>query len=144
MVKNKTQLGTDGWERVAGPWDGHDSIPTLTFETWPKVSAHAQDGLAERLEAASAMRAQAWTAPTFLGECAEDVGGVACDLCGRVADFEWQRTAKQLKAMAGPKVKGARVQAVPVSHRCALHVPVIFPELGENYRDARVSLSVAA
>ena len=37
-----------------------------------------------------------------------------------------------------------KTQPVPVSHRCALHVPVIFPELGENYRDARVSLSVAA
>ena len=142
MVKNKTQLGTDGWERVAGPWDGHDSIPTLTFETWPKVSAHAQDGLAERLEAASAMRAQAWTAPTFLGECAEDVGGVACDLCGRVADFEWQRTARQIKGIE--RTKKLHGSALPVAHRCALHVPVIFPELGENYRDARVSLSVAA
>ena len=142
MVKNKTQLGTDGWERVAGPWDGHDSIPTLTFETWPKVSAHAQDGLAERLEAASATRAQAWTAPAPSSVLLQ--GGPACDVCGHAADFEWERTAKQLRAMAGPKVKGSKAQAEPVSHRCALHVPVIFPELGENYRDARVSQSVAA
>ena len=27
---------------------------------------------------------------------------------------------------------------------CVTHVPSAFPELGENYRDARVSLSVAA
>ena len=142
MVKNKTQLGTDGWERVAGPWDGHDSIPTLTFETWPKVSAYAQDGLAERLEAASAMRAQAWTAPARVEAPFGD--WPTCDHCAHLATFTWDRTAKQLKAMAGPKVKGSKAQAEPVSHRCALHVPVIFPELGDNYRDARVLLAAAA
>ena len=120
----------------------------VTGDPWDRIVAQAKADMLHKgrlfWAVESMIREQAWTAPTFLGECAEDVGGVACDLCGRVADFEWQRTAKQLKAMAGPKVKGSKAQAVPVSHRCALHVPVIFPELGENYRDARVSLSGAA
>ena len=67
-----------------------------------------------------------------------------CDHCGRLATFTWQRTAKELKRMAGPKVKGSRTQALPVSWRCATHVPHAFPELGDNYRDARVLLAAAA
>ena len=61
-----------------------------------------------------------------------------CDVCGKLATFEWTRTAKQLKKMMGRKIKGARVEALPVSWRCSLHVPVAFPELAQEYRDARV------
>ena len=61
-----------------------------------------------------------------------------CDVCGKLATFEWTRTAAQLKRMAGRKIKGARAEALPVSWRCSLHVPVAFPEMAENYRDARV------
>ena len=62
-----------------------------------------------------------------------------CDVCGRLATFTWERTAKQRKAMQGPKVRGARTQVLPVSWRCETHVPHAFPELGEQYRDARVT-----
>ena len=61
-----------------------------------------------------------------------------CDVCGTLATFEWTRTTAQLKAMQGRKVNGARAQALPVSWRCETHVPHFAPELGEQYRDARV------
>lgn len=61
-----------------------------------------------------------------------------CDVCGKLAAFQWTRTAAQLKAMRGRKVKGSAAQALPVSWRCSLHVPVAFPELAQEYRDARV------
>ena len=61
-----------------------------------------------------------------------------CDVCGKLATFQWTRTAKQLKAMQGRKIKGVRAEALLVSWRCSLHVPVAFPELAQEYRDARV------
>lgn len=61
-----------------------------------------------------------------------------CDVCGKLATFQWQRTTAQLKKMMGRKIKGARAEALPVSWRCYLHVPVAFPELAQEYRDARV------
>ena len=73
-----------------------------------------------------------------------EAGFADCDHCGRLAVFVWERSAKERKAMQGPKVKGNRTQVLPVSWRCVTHVPHAFPELGENYRDARVSQSVAA
>jgi len=117
-----------------------------TGDPWERIVEQAKADLARKgrlwWAVESMRREQAWTAPAPSSVLLQ--GGPACDICGHAADFEWVRTAKQLKRMAGPKVKGSKAQAEPVSHRCALHVPVIFPELGENYRDARVSLSVAA
>ena len=72
-------------------------------------------------------------------------GFADCDHCGRLAVYQWERTAKERKAMQGPKIKGNRTQVLPVSWRCATHVPHAFPELGEQYRDVRVRKhSVAA
>jgi hypothetical protein len=62
-----------------------------------------------------------------------------CDVCGKLAVFVWERTPAQRKKMQGPKVRGVRAQVLPVSWRCAVHVPHAFPELGEHYRDARVA-----
>lgn len=88
----------------------------------------------EMLAAVAAMR-QEWPAAT------------TCDHCNEAATFVWERTPKQLKAMQARKYKGSRLPVQPVSWRCSKHVPYAFPELGENYRDARVSrpdLAVAA
>jgi hypothetical protein len=64
-----------------------------------------------------------------------------CDVCGRLATFVWERTAKQRKAMQGRKVKGCRHEVLPVAWRCSTHVPYFAPEWAEQYRDALVKVA---
>jgi hypothetical protein len=66
-----------------------------------------------------------------------------CDHCGRLATFAWERTAAEIKRIQG-KGKRRPFKVLPVSWRCVVHVPHAFPELGENYRDARVVREAAA
>lgn len=73
-----------------------------------------------------------------VAEMAREQGFDTCDFCHRIGFFRWERTPKQLKAMQARKVKGSRMPVQPVSWRCERHVPHAFPELGEQYRDARV------
>ena len=118
----------------------------VTGDPWDRIVAQAKADMLHKgrlyWAVESMIREQAWTAPVRVEAPFGD--WPTCDHCAHLATFTWERTAKQLKSMAGPKVKGSKAQAEPVSHRCAVHVPVIFPELGENYRDARVPQSVAA
>lgn len=60
-----------------------------------------------------------------------------CDHCASPAFFVWERTGADIKRIE--RTKKLRGSALPVSRRCVVHVPHAFPELGENYRDARVA-----
>lgn len=60
----------------------------------------------------------------------------ACDHCGEVAPFEWERTAKEIRKIE--RTKALRGSALVVSRRCSAHVPYFAPDLAEHYRDARV------
>lgn len=60
----------------------------------------------------------------------------ACDYCGEVAPFEWERTAKQIRKIE--RTAKLRGSALVVSRRCSAHVPYFAPDLAEHYRDARV------
>jgi hypothetical protein len=48
-----------------------------------------------------------------------------CDVtwCEAPATLQWVRTAKELKAMRGPRIKGSRSEALPVRIVCADHCP---------------------
>jgi len=125
-----------------GAGDGWDVV---TYER-AVVAAHrglvSLEGTEDERAAKAKARATALRAAVLASYHEE--GFSDCDHCGSLAVYQWTRTAKQLKSMAGPKIKGNRTQARPVSWRCVTHVPSAFPELGENYRDARVHVQAAA
>ena len=117
----------------------------VTGDPWERITANAKADMLHKgrlfWAVESMIREQSWQAPVT-GRKAE-AHEHACDHCASVATFVWERTEAYRKKHAGRKVKGNSTPMQPVSWRCAVHVPVMFPELAENYRDARSLTGVA-
>jgi hypothetical protein len=141
-MKSHGKVRTDGAEVDSG-WITQTTevkLAPVTGDPWERITAQAKADMLHKgrlfWAVESMIREQTWQRPAE-GRAAE-AGEQTCDCCANVAPFTWERSDAYRKKHAGRKVKGNATPMLPVSWRCSTHVPVAFPELAENYRDARV------
>lgn len=141
MCKRKSEAAKSG----AGPqWIEQTrelKLPPVTGDAWERITANAKADMLHKgrlfWAVESMKREQAFELPAYESIPAAETDE-RCDHCGRPAVFTWERSEAYRKKHAGRKVKGNTTPMLPVSWRCAVHVPYFAPELAEQYRDARM------